>query len=785
MADKIMKTLTIGDNTYEIVDEAARNDISTLSTLVGDEAVSTQITNAVDDIQIGGTNLIRETGWYTDVAPTNVGWLYSSGAFIEYPYDTYPNADDFYNNGYIHWTGETSGDCNTPTIKTKAGEVYTLSFRHRGAGLQVHILGMNASGSQSWGPMQGFGNPTTTDCAYTFTIPSDRDVSSIYVVFRTTSGEAGVLGRIKLERGNKATAWSPSPEDLSTRIEALQDIQIGGRNLLRGTQYWDSAYWSYIGNQTVSGETVLVDATAETSGYKQTYQSISLQEGKTYTLSVDLLSAQSSAFTGVWITDSTLSQRHYAINLPAGTASQAKRYSGTFTVPSGSSSFAVYIRASAGASIQVQHIQLEEGNKATAWEPALEDIIPISRGGTGATDALTAITNLGGVPVLSAEGSSYDMNTILDTGVFGWYRFNGSTLNTAYKEGKTANTVGYIFNIPTGTTSGTRYGYQLAMHIGDYNLYSRTIYSETPTAWQKNKSGTIPISQGGTGATDAATARTNLGITPANIGAAAYSPIAYTEIDNIATSGLYRTTGTPALLIHLQWDVNFAYQIRNLYSAGNASTDCRRKHNGTWSNWETLYSSTKVIPVANGGTGATDATTARSNLGITPANIGAQPALGYTPIQQGGGTDQKTNKIYIGWTDAQLNAQVDSTSLGKIYTSYTDSNVSRINLVKSGNTSVAVNGTINVGSLSGVKQMITNINGASATISFYGTSEGSINATYYSKTDNKFLTYGVGFTYTSAGALTITKIMMYQIDSNGVSASAPSSVTIGNVYTIS
>ena len=36
-------------------------------------------------------------------------------------------------------------------------------------------------------------------------------------------------------------------------------------------------------------------------------------------------------------------------------------------------------------------------------------------------------------------------------------------------------------------------------------------------------SGTLPVDRGGTGATTAANARTNLGITPANIGAAASS----------------------------------------------------------------------------------------------------------------------------------------------------------------------------------------------------------------------------------------------------------------------
>ena len=43
-----------------------------------------------------------------------------------------------------------------------------------------------------------------------------------------------------------------------------------------------------------------------------------------------------------------------------------------------------------------------------------------------------------------------------------------------------------------------------------------------------------------------------------------------------------------------------------------------------------------IIPVANGGTGSSNAATARSNLGITPANIGAEPAFDILPISQGG-----------------------------------------------------------------------------------------------------------------------------------------------------
>jgi phage-related tail fiber protein len=66
---------------------------------------------------------------------------------------------------------------------------------------------------------------------------------------------------------------------------------------------------------------------------------------------------------------------------------------------------------------------------------------------------------------------------------------------------------------------------------------------------------------------------------------------------------------------------------------------------------------TGTVTVGNGGTGATTAAAALTNLG-------AQPALGFTPVQQGGGTGQGTNKVRIGWLGSQLGLHVDSTNFG-------------------------------------------------------------------------------------------------------------------------
>lgn len=63
---------------------------------------------------------------------------------------------------------------------------------------------------------------------------------------------------------------------------------------------------------------------------------------------------------------------------------------------------------------------------------------------------------------------------------------------------------------------------------------------------------------------------------------------------------------------------------------------------------------TGTLAVANGGTGATTASGAVANL------------IGYTPVQQGGGAGQATNKLYLGWGDGGLRLQVDGSDQGPL-----------------------------------------------------------------------------------------------------------------------
>lgn len=53
-----------------------------------------------------------------------------------------------------------------------------------------------------------------------------------------------------------------------------------------------------------------------------------------------------------------------------------------------------------------------------------------------------------------------------------------------------------------------------------------------------------------------------------------------------------------------------------------------------------------------------------SVAGLTSAAIIA--GLGFTPVQQGGGASQGTNKIYLGWDGDRLRLQVDASDIGKL-----------------------------------------------------------------------------------------------------------------------
>lgn len=119
-----------------------------------------------------------------------------------------------------------------------------------------------------------------------------------------------------------------------------------------------------------------------------------------------------------------------------------------------------------------------------------------------------------------------------------------------------------------------------------------------------NVTGTLPVANGGTGATNASDARANLGIFPMTT---AQVDAVMDDDEEVVSDNVVNGTV-------------FTY-IWGKVKAWAAAAFAPLSHTHTQSQISDM-----PISVANGGTGSTTASDARTSLGVTPANIGAAPA---------------------------------------------------------------------------------------------------------------------------------------------------------------
>lgn len=191
----------------------------------------------IDNLEVGGRNLLLHSSdmpsyWYT---------VDASGA-------SQIGTVEYQNDGSVL---VTNSDSNTrfhykSMISVQSGETYTISCEYKEVSgdqphqYQIGLYTLNET-SVSWIANKG----TKTSIAngwiktfHTFTIPSDVDHIIIY--FRSGNDFAlytheYYIRHPKLEKGNKATDWTPAPEDVGNAIDDAAKTATNYMEFTEGT----------------------------------------------------------------------------------------------------------------------------------------------------------------------------------------------------------------------------------------------------------------------------------------------------------------------------------------------------------------------------------------------------------------------------------------------------------------------------------------------------------------------------------------------------------------------
>lgn len=377
-ADDAQITATVAKQTADAAQEDIddlKHRVSTAETNIEQNAeaitlraTKTEVTEAIDNVSVGGRNLYFGSKDFSgDLWVNKDSWTVESEKYKDFT---------VLSRSY-QWMGVSQH------IATKKGELYTISFFAKGtATSDLTSIHRNVALDNDTGLKIINGNFETYN--YWWTPSSDATewkrywatlevvADDVTLAWRlensSTIGTVYICG-LKLERGNKATDWTPAPEDVDADVLAKVDsIEIGGRNLLIDTS--NSVIHTGTGSQN---------------------QTNFLYNFSDYYFAIPSVAEKEIVLSFEW--ETTATSGTFLIQLNADPWTQLSE---TITISSSNQSGkAVYItRANSGfdtgeykgvqirsdnltGTVTVKNMMLEMGNKATSWQPAPEDMATI------------------------------------------------------------------------------------------------------------------------------------------------------------------------------------------------------------------------------------------------------------------------------------------------------------------------------------------------------------------------------------------------------------------------
>ena len=331
--------------------------------------VKKEVTTQIGNIEIGGRNLLLNT---RDFGSKSV-WIGNRPNPVK---DTdgmsYVGVVNTWSK-YLKQRIDLLEDIYTLSFYAKASSETTLEVRNDNAPIKIfHTVNVN---SVDWK-------------RYLVSVEVDYEHNT-ELTFFTRAAETIYIKGIKLEKGNKATDWTPAPEDVDEKID---DIQIGGRNILKNSKNGIVCTGTDYSSTTTPDATITTKATGMGNAYgwiegfyTTPVTELSKRVGAEFAFSLDVkitgsftnLSANVDFMDASYNT--SIFSNIFGINgLEVGKWTRVSGVASVKEVANVTATLSLFSfnwsNSTVGSTIEYRNLQLEEGNKSTAWTPAPEDM---------------------------------------------------------------------------------------------------------------------------------------------------------------------------------------------------------------------------------------------------------------------------------------------------------------------------------------------------------------------------------------------------------------------------
>jgi uncharacterized protein (DUF2345 family) len=333
-------------------------------------SAASQITIGTKPMEVGGTNLLTDTDYETSAGNWSLNTVSTTQQLSS-------NTAMFGAKSLLIIRPANDADAGINiSCSFVFGQVYTFS-----------VWAYKDAGTYTIGCTAGTGTVAISDAGwkrYSLTFTATSASGYIYIASENSASNTAVyIERPKLETGNVATDWSPSPLDPAVGVKTSYitidndsiDIASGGMlNLSAASDIIIGTKPMEVGGANLLPDSGTHRAKATTGSgevYIYTFSDINVKAGSTYTLSFDSAKETNCKSVQVNYIPNAGSVQYFNPTVTTG----GTRYFWTFTVASGTTSCSLRFDNNGSsdglsASAWIEKVKLEKGNVATDWSPS-------------------------------------------------------------------------------------------------------------------------------------------------------------------------------------------------------------------------------------------------------------------------------------------------------------------------------------------------------------------------------------------------------------------------------